>query len=216
MKRGNKVFQAPPILHFPEEVSCPPARTIWEQVIPEVQSKRKTILSDRNVNKHFWNIAGRANMPVFNSSLLKTVAHIVNKISCCKENSCQQLERLSGCGEMVCSKALIWSASKPKTCCQISKMCVSILRFFSDKNVKRNTIVGVFDLKNQSRIIYGHIPYCSATSYYFTLTRWPHSANHRWETWNFNPINKYENIKYILINTFLYIHMPMCVRAHID
>lgn len=30
MRTGNKVFHTPPILHFPEEVSCPPARTIWE------------------------------------------------------------------------------------------------------------------------------------------------------------------------------------------
>lgn len=35
-------------------------------------------------------------MPVFHTSLLKTVAHVLNKISCYKKNSCQELKRLGG------------------------------------------------------------------------------------------------------------------------
>lgn len=71
-------------------------------------------------------------------------------------------------------------------------MCVSILRVFGDKNVKRNTIVGLFDLKTKAGLFMATIYYIAAQLY--ITTPWPHPANYAWAL-NFKQINKYENIK---------------------
>lgn len=70
----NKGYWTPPILHFPEEASCPPARTIQRaDSFLKCSTKRKITPSFRNVSSRLSNIASRASMLLFNNILLKHV-----------------------------------------------------------------------------------------------------------------------------------------------
>lgn len=70
----NKGYWTPPILHFPEEASCPPARTIQRpDSFLKCSTKRKITLGFRNVSSRLSNIASQASMFLYNNSLLRLV-----------------------------------------------------------------------------------------------------------------------------------------------